>query len=224
MTLIETRNLGKSYPVGDGLFEVLKNINLVVSDCEFCGVVGPSGSGKTTLLYVLSGLEKATLGEVVLFGKRIQDYSIPEMQSCRRNDIAFIFQFYNLLPNLNVRENLEVAMAIGDGINSTRITELLEKVGMAQFGDFFPNQLSGGMQQRVAIARALVGHPRILFADEPTGNLDQQSGKEIMDLLKKIQQEEKITVMMVTHNRDYLAYCDRQISLLDGVVQNDEQH
>jgi len=220
--VLEARQIDKTYLNQELQVPVLKNVSLTFTDNEFCGIVGPSGSGKTTLLYVLSGLEKTSKGEVRIFNQNWNEISENQVLDIRKRDISFIFQFYNLLPNLTVYENIEVAWMISKNRDLKRIDEVLEWVGMSNFRDFFPNQLSGGMQQRVAIARALVNSPKIIFADEPTGNLDHQSGEDIMKLLQAIYQTKKITIIMVTHNLDNLAFCSRQIKLLDGMVQSDE--
>jgi putative ABC transport system ATP-binding protein len=222
MIVLETNNMNKFYQNNEIEIPVLKNISLKFASHEFCGIVGPSGSGKTTLLYVLSGLEKSSLGDVFIFNKKWNEYSLLDIQNIRKKDISFIFQFYNLLPNLTVFENIEVVMMISENYDMDRIIEVLDWVGMTQYKDLYPNQLSGGMQQRVAIARALVNHPKIIFADEPTGNLDHQNGLDIMNLLQKIYVEQNITIIMVTHNIDNLQFCSRKITLLDGMVQNDE--
>ncbi|MDD3123411.1 MAG: ABC transporter ATP-binding protein [Candidatus Izemoplasmatales bacterium] len=224
MVVLETNKLNKFYQNNEIKISVLKNISLQFTSHEFCGIVGPSGSGKTTLLYVLSGLEKPSSGDISIFNKKWNEYSLLDIQNIRKKDISFIFQFYNLLPNLTVFENIEIVMMISENYNLDKITEVLEWVGMSKFKDLYPNQLSGGMQQRVAIARALVNHPKIIFADEPTGNLDYQNGLDIMNLLQKIYLEQNITIIMVTHNIDNLKFCSRKISLLDGMVKNDEKN
>ncbi len=223
MKLIETKKMSKSYFIGDKETEILHSINLVFKENEFCGIVGPSGSGKTTLLYTLSGLERPTKGNVFLLGKNLNDLTLPELLKIRSSDIAFIFQFYNLLPNLTVYENIYIAQMFSENNDKEDILNLLKSVGMSDYIDYYPSQLSGGMQQRVAIARSLVNKPKILFADEPTGNLDIKTGNEVMNLLKKIQKDRKITGIMVTHNPDYLVYCTRKISLSDGRVDQDEE-
>lgn len=222
LVVLETKNLCKDYNIEKQNINVLSSINLSFSDNEFCGIVGPSGSGKTTLLYTLSGLEKPTSGDVIQFQKNTKDMKPIESQKIRKTELSFIFQFYNLLPNLTVFENIQIAQLLGNIDPKEDIISLLESVGMAKYKDYYPNQLSGGMQQRVAIARSLVNRPKIIFADEPTGNLDVASGLEVMNLLKKMQEERKITVIMVTHNPDNLSFCNRQIKLLDGEVLLDE--
>jgi len=217
MEVIKTINLKKNFLNGTLNHPVLKGIDIQIDKGDFCGIVGPSGSGKTTLLYCLSSLETITEGEVLIGGKNIVDFSELEISKLRQSTIGFIFQFYNLIPNLTVYENVLLARVIA-GKDDTDIDVVLEKVGMIDFKNYYPNQLSGGMQQRVAIARALVNKPEIIFADEPTGNLDQKIGKSIMDLLHSLNTTEQVTIVLVTHNEEYLSYCNKVLRLLDGKI------
>lgn len=216
MSIIEVRNLNKYYLQGKDENHILKNISLQVNEGDFLGIIGPSGSGKTTLLYCLSSLETIDEGEILFEGENIKDFSDKKVSNLRQKSFGFIFQFYNLIPNLTAYENILLASVIANKINEERIDSLLEMVGMKEYKNYFPNEMSGGMQQRVAIARALVNEPKVIFADEPTGNLDQKKGKEIMDLLYKLNKENNITIILVTHNEDYLRYCSRTINLIDG--------
>lgn len=216
MSIIEVRNLNKYYLQGKDKNHILKNISLQVNKGDFLGIIGPSGSGKTTLLYCLSSLETIDEGEILFEGENIKDFSDKKVSNLRQKSFGFIFQFYNLIPNLTAYENILLASVIANKINEERIDSLLEMVGMKEYKNYFPNEMSGGMQQRVAIARALVNEPKVIFADEPTGNLDQKKGKEIMDLLYKLNKENNITIILVTHNEDYLRYCSRTINLIDG--------
>jgi putative ABC transport system ATP-binding protein len=216
MSIIEVRNLNKYYLQGKDKNHILKNISLQVNEGDFLGIIGPSGSGKTTLLYCLSSLETIDEGEILFEGENIKDFSDKKVSDLRQKSFGFIFQFYNLIPNLTAYENILLASVIANKINEERIDSLLEMVGMKEYRNYFPNEMSGGMQQRVAIARALVNEPKVIFADEPTGNLDQKKGKEIMDLLYKLNKENNITIILVTHNEDYLRYCSRTINLIDG--------
>jgi len=216
MSIIEVRNLNKYYLQGKEKNHILKNISLQVNEGDFLGIIGPSGSGKTTLLYCLSSLETIDEGEILFEGENIKDFSDKKVSDLRQKSFGFIFQFYNLIPNLTAYENILLASVIANKINEERIDSLLEMVGMKEYKNYFPNEMSGGMQQRVAIARALVNEPKVIFADEPTGNLDQKKGKEIMDLLYKLNKENNITIILVTHNEDYLRYCSRTINLIDG--------
>lgn len=222
MRVIETRDLFKHYYDNEITTEVLRGINLCIETGEFVSIVGPSGSGKTTLLYVLSGLEAKTKGSIKLFGKEIEEYSDKELSNHKQNKIGFIFQFYNLLPNLTVYDNILLAQVLANNQNNERIEELLHYVGLANYRDYYPNQLSGGMQQRVAIARALVNDPMVIFADEPTGNLDIKNSLAIMELFQKLNQELHKTIVLVTHNEDLIKYGTRYLRLVDGVIINDE--
>jgi putative ABC transport system ATP-binding protein len=221
MILIETRNLQKNYQSPAGTISVLQAVNIKVDSGEFIGIVGPSGSGKSTLLYVMSGLEPPTSGEVVLFKKPIKSMTESDINEIRKNKIGFVFQFYNLLPNLTVLENVELPLVIAKNRNMALALSALEVVGLQDVVAMYPAQLSGGMQQRVAIARAIVNDPKIIFADEPTGNLDLQTGKEIMELLKRLNLELGVTIVLVTHNLDHLTYCTRKLELVNGIVKND---
>lgn len=218
MKVIETIDLRKTYINATVAQEVLKGINIEINQGDFTGIVGPSGSGKTTLLYCMSSLEKISSGQILFLKKNITAYSEKEIADLRKTELGFIFQFYNLIPNLTVYENILLARVIA-GLDDSYIDEILDEVGMKEFKDYYPNQLSGGMQQRVSIARALVNNPKIVFADEPTGNLDQKNGFEIMELLKKLNVKRGITIVLVTHNEDYLTYCNRVFRLVDGIIQ-----
>lgn len=215
--IIKTLDLEMSFINGTIKTDVLKGINININKGDFAGIVGPSGSGKTTLLYCLSSLEKITSGSVLFMGKDITKYSSKELSELRKHDLGFVFQFYNLIPNLTVYENILLPQVIA-GEDGSYIDEILEMVGMKEYKTYYPNQLSGGMQQRVAIARALVNKPKIIFADEPTGNLDQKKGLEIMKILKRLNAENEITIVLVTHNEDYLDFCNKKIRLVDGHI------
>ena len=216
MILIDVNLLNKFYKQGKDRTHVLKNISLQVNEGDFLGIVGPSGSGKTTLLYCLSSLEDIDSGEILIEGENIKDLDDKKISELRKNHFGFIFQFYNLIPNLSAYENILLANVLADKVDEEKIDELLKLVDMFDYKNYFPNELSGGMQQRIAIARALVNNPKVIFADEPTGNLDQKKGKEIMELLKRLNQEKNITIILVTHNEDYLKYCSKTITLIDG--------
>ncbi|HHX00166.1 MAG TPA: ABC transporter ATP-binding protein [Acholeplasmataceae bacterium] len=223
MILIEARKLTKEYVVGNFKNQVIKGIDLEVKEKEFISIVGPSGSGKTTLLYLLSGLEKYTTGEILLFNKEINLYNDKEMSLLRQKNIGFVFQFFNLIPNLNVFENVEISAVIAGIKDKSRIEEVLKMVGMEDSVHLYPNQISGGMQQRVAIARALVNNPDIIFADEPIGNLDYNNGIAIMEIFKKLNTEYNKTIILVTHNEDMKKYGTRYLRLIDGKITEDEK-
>lgn len=218
MKVLETKKLNKYFEQGNNKNHILKNISLTINSGDFLGIIGPSGSGKTTLLYCLGTLENFEGGDVFLLGKNIKDLTDKEVAKIRNSEIGYVFQFFNLIPNLTAYENVLLASAITKQVNDERIDELLMLVGMEKFKEYYPEQLSGGMQQRIAIARALINGPKILFADEPTGNLDQKKGKEIMELLKKLNKEQGLTIILVTHNEDYISYCNRTINLIDGEI------
>ncbi|MFH0992784.1 MAG: ABC transporter ATP-binding protein [bacterium] len=221
MERIACVELIKDYGNAKVTIHVLKNIDLSIDSNDFVGITGASGSGKTTLLYVLSGLEKPTAGTVALFGKTTTQYEDRELAELRRSRIGFVFQFYNLIPNLTVRENVLLAAIIAGNKDGERIDEVLAMVGMLDRQSAFPNELSGGMQQRVAIARALVNNPDIIFADEPTGNLDSENAGEIMNILHTLNVDHHKTIVLVTHSEDFLKYCNRNVKLSDGRVVND---
>lgn len=216
MKLIVADKVNKYYTQGEERNHILKALSLVVNEGDFLGIIGPSGSGKTTLLYCLSSLETIDDGDLIVLGEKINQYTDKQIAKLRQETFGFIFQFYHLIPNLTAYENIMLASVIAKKVDEAKIMDLLDKVGMTEYKDYFPNELSGGMQQRIAIARALVNSPKVLFADEPTGNLDQQKGKEIMELLKKLNDEEQVTIILVTHNEDYLSYCKQTKTLIDG--------
>ncbi|MBW4258581.1 ABC transporter ATP-binding protein [Methanobacterium sp. YSL] len=201
---------------------VLSHLSLSIEAGEFVGIVGPSGSGKTTLLYVMSGLEAVDSGEVLLFQKPLTHYLESDRAMLRRDLIGFVFQFFNLIPNLTIYDNLKLANVIirNKGMS---IEEALKLVGLSDVMHQYPAQLSGGMQQRASIARAILGEKKIIFADEPTGNLDHQTSLEIMALFKKLNETLGITIVMVTHNEALLSFTSRVIRLLDGNIEKDEQ-
>ncbi|MGD9964704.1 MAG: ABC transporter ATP-binding protein [Candidatus Izemoplasmatales bacterium] len=218
MNILKAEKIDKFYNQGKTVSHVLKKISLEINKGDFLGIVGPSGSGKTTLLYCLSSIEEIDNGNVFINGQNYKNMKDNDISELRQSEFGFVFQFYNLIPNLTAYENILLASVIAEKVDENRIDELIELVGMSKYKKYFPNELSGGMQQRVAIARALVNNPKILFADEPTGNLDQKKGKEIMDLLKTLNEEKGITIVLVTHNEDYLKYCNRTINLVDGEI------
>ncbi len=219
--LIEAKGLEKSFPLGDGQAQIIKGIDLSIDRGEFVVIMGPSGSGKTTLLYLLSGLEKKTKGELKLFDKEIETYNDKALSDLRKTKIGFVFQFYNLIPNLTVYENVKLAARIAKNQADPMI--YLEKVGLKEYKDYLPDSLSGGMRQRVAIARALINNPDIIFADEPIGALDSKMGQEIMELFKKINEEDMKTIIMVTHLEDNARYASRVIYIRDGVIEKEEK-
>ncbi|MGO0882513.1 ABC transporter ATP-binding protein [Clostridioides difficile] len=219
--VIEAKNIVKEFKVGSITTKILRDVSLQVKKGEFVSIMGQSGSGKSTLLYILGGLDTPTSGKVYMNGTDISHFNDDKMSIIRRRNIGFVFQFYNLIPNLNVEENIMLPLLLdGKKINDYKkqLNEILEIVGLSDRRKHTPRELSGGQQQRVAIARALIGKPEILFADEPTGNLDSKTGLEIMQLLSKINQESGQTIIMVTHSLEAAESSNRIITVLDGVI------
>ncbi|MCD4827341.1 MAG: ABC transporter ATP-binding protein [Acholeplasmataceae bacterium] len=223
MAQIKVASLQKSYKTGKLVTPVLRGIDFVVKESEFISIVGPSGSGKSTLLYVLSGLESYDQGEVYMFDQLLTDYNDHQKAKLRSQDIGFVFQFYNLMPNLTAYENVLLASVLGSQKSKKEVLDILEIVGMKDYKDYYPSQLSGGMQQRVAIARCLINDPKIIFADEPIGNLDYANGIKIMELFKTLNQTYHKTILMVTHNIESTSYGTRTLHMLDGKVIDDEK-
>ena len=217
----EGRHIIKNFRVGNTATEVLKDISLQVMQGEFVSIMGPSGSGKSTLLYILGGLDAPTSGHVLLNGTDISRFGDEKMSCIRRQKIGFVFQFYNLIPNLNVEENIMLPLLLDGkkvGGYKKQLEQILEIVGLSDRRRHTPRELSGGQQQRVAIARALIGNPEILFADEPTGNLDSKTGAEIMALLREINRTSGQTIIMVTHSPEAAKSSGRMINVQDGII------
>lgn len=221
MSLLVVQNLIKNYTNGTLVTEVLKDISFNIEEGDFMMIIGSSGSGKTTLLNCISGLEKITGGIVKLNDKNLANIKEKEMANLRRKNIGFVFQSYNLLPNLTLYENVAIASIIAGNENKDRILELLEKFNLLEFKDYFPDQVSGGMQQRCAIVRSLINDPEIIFADEPTGNLDSVSSKEVMENFAFLHKTYNKTIVMVTHSLDNLKYANRYIRIIDGKIVED---
>jgi putative ABC transport system ATP-binding protein len=218
---IEGRNINKEYTMGDTITKVLNDISLQVMPGEFIAIMGPSGSGKSSLLYILGGLDNPTKGNVLMNGKDISQFNDKKKSIMRRRNIGFVFQFYNLIPNLNVEENIMLPLLL-DGKNikdyGKSLKQILEIVRLSDKRKYTPRELSGGQQQRVAIARALINNPEIIFADEPTGNLDSKTGAEIMELLREINSESNRTIIMVTHSEEAAKSSKRIITVKDGII------
>ncbi|HBG0439953.1 TPA: ABC transporter ATP-binding protein [Clostridioides difficile] len=218
---VEAKNIIKEYKIGNTTTRVLKEVSLQVMKDEFVSIMGQSGSGKSTLLYILGGLDTPTSGKVYMNGADISHFNDEKMSIIRRRNIGFVFQFYNLIPNLNVEENIMLPLLL-DGKNlkdyKNQLDEILDIVGLTDRRKHTPRELSGGQQQRVAIARALIGKPEILFADEPTGNLDSKTGIEIIDLLNKINRDNGQTIIMVTHSPEAAKSSSRTITVSDGLI------
>jgi len=220
MALVELGNVSKIYRLGDEEIRALDDVTLDIEAGEFISIIGPSASGKSTLMHILGCLDSPTQGTIRLDGTMIQDASPRELAAMRNRKIGFVFQFFNLLPKLNVMQNVELPM-IYSGISGKerqeRAMKALEEVGLANRAKHRPSQLSGGQQQRAAIARALVNNPRIVFADEPTGNLDSHTGEAILQLFRKLSQEGR-TIVLVTHDPEIAAVTPRRIEIRDGKV------
>ncbi len=219
--IIETMNLNKSYKLGSMDVEVLKDINLEINQGEFVSVMGPSGSGKSTLLYLIGGLDRPTSGKIRIKGRDLSELGDGEESKLRRRDVGFVFQFYNLIPNLNVEENIMLPILLdGKKLKDYRkqLNDILSIVRLSDRRHHTPRELSGGQQQRVAIARALINEPDIILADEPIGNLDSKTGLEVMELLSKINNEKGKTIIQVTHSREAAEFGKRTINVRDGKV------
>ncbi len=226
--VVEAVDLCKTFKLGAIEVEVLKEIQLTVWPGEFVSIMGPSGSGKSTLLYLIGGLDKPTSGSIRVKGQELAAMKDREESILRRRELGFVFQFYNLVPNLTVEENVLLPLLLdGKRIKAEqgRLNRALESVGLSDRRHHTPRELSGGQQQRVAIARALINEPDIILADEPIGNLDSATGTEIMKLLKQINREHGKTIIQVTHSQEAAAYGDRIIQVRDGKVwEADAQH
>jgi len=224
MNIIRINNLVKRFPVGKGYFTALEQVNLNFGKAEFAGLVGPSGSGKTTLLNIIGSLDTPTEGSALVLDKSIAELSHKEAAKLRNKHIGFIFQTYNLLPVYTVFENVEFSLLLQSRSASARkkaVMESLEWVGLTDKVRSKPNMLSGGECQRVAIARSMVKKPEIVLADEPTANLDSKNSHHILQTMKKLNQELKVTFLFATHDEKVMKYLDRIVSLEDGKVVND---
>jgi putative ABC transport system ATP-binding protein len=219
---LKVKNLRKSFWAGSEEIEVIKNLNFKIENSNFVSIMGPSGCGKSTLLYLLSALDKPTSGEVLIYDKKYADMSKNQMSKMRRTDMGFIFQFYNLVPNLSVEDNILLPLLI-DGKRvkdyTHKLKEILELTEISHKSSVTPRELSGGQQQRVAIARALMIQPKILFADEPIGNLDMNTGIKIMELFVDINKLYKTTIVQVTHSEEAAMYGNTILRMRDGKIE-----
>ena len=217
MSYIEFKDVIKEYKMGEVTIKALNNTNFSIDKGELVAIVGPSGAGKTTTLNILGGMDRASSGSVLVNGKEITKLNNKQLIEYRRNDIGFVFQFYNLVQNLTAKENVELATQIcADALN---VEEILDKVGLQDRKDNFPSQLSGGEQQRVAIARAIAKNPKLLLCDEPTGALDYKTGKQILKLLQDTCRHEKMTVIIITHNTAIAPMADKVIHFKNGTAE-----
>ncbi len=216
---LEINQIKKNYGEGESRVEVLKGIDMEIKKGEFCVLLGPSGSGKSTLLNIIGGIEQADSGSIIIDGQKMEDMNEKNLTLYRRNHLGYIFQMYNLIPNLNIRENIEVGGYLSEHPLDT--DEILKTLGLYEHRNKLPNQLSGGQQQRTAIGRAIVKNPDILLCDEPTGALDYHTSKEILGLLEKVNRKYGNTIIMVTHNDAIKNMADRVLKLRDGQIQKD---
>jgi putative ABC transport system ATP-binding protein len=219
--VVRTVGLARRYKMGDTFVDALRGVDLEIARGEFVALVGPSGSGKSTVLNLIGGLDRPSEGEIWIDGVELSAGDEKTLTRHRRRHVGFVFQSFNLLPRLTAEENVALPLMFGgvaENERRARARELLERVGLAERLTHRPTQLSGGEQQRVAIARALVGQPALLLADEPTGNLDTTTGVEIMRLLKELNQEQGLTLLVVTHDPEVAAFADRVVRLRDGQV------
>ena len=223
MKILEIKNLCKEYGKGEIKVEALKDVSFDVEQGEFVAIVGPSGSGKSTLLHILGGVDTPTSGEVIISGTDIGKLNENNLAIFRRRQIGLIYQFYNLIPILNVEENMTLPILLdGKKPDKKLLKSLVEKLGLNDRLKHLPNQLSGGQQQRVSIGRALINHPALLLADEPTGNLDSKNSREIISLLRKFNRENNQTVIIITHDERIALSADRVITIEDGRITKDE--
>ncbi len=218
--MIETKELKKIYMTEEVETTALNKVNLTVKEGEFVAIMGPSGCGKSTLLNILGLLDNPTAGEFYFLGEQIATYNEKKRASLRKNNIGFVFQSFNLIDELSVYENVELPLLylkVPATERKKRVNEALERMQLLARTSHFPQQLSGGQQQRVAVARAIVGHPKLILADEPTGNLDSANGQEVMEMLRNLH-DSGTTIIMVTHSPSYAEYCQRIIHLFDGHI------
>ncbi|HBI63508.1 MAG TPA: ABC transporter ATP-binding protein [Clostridiales bacterium] len=211
------KDIRKSFGEGDSRVEVLKGIGIEIEKGEFCVLLGPSGSGKSTLLNIIGGIDRPDSGEIIIDGERMADMRERKLTAYRRKHLGYIFQMYNLIPNLTVRENIEVGAYLGE--HPLDVDELLHTLGLFEHRNKLPNQLSGGQQQRTAIGRAIVKNPDILLCDEPTGALDYQTSKEILKLIETVNRKYGNVVLMVTHNDAIKDMADRVVRMHDGMIR-----
>jgi putative ABC transport system ATP-binding protein len=221
--MIKLENIVKSYPMGKNELKVLQGVNLNIEKGEMVAIMGPSGSGKSTLLNMIGLLDRPTSGSYMLDGKEVANLNSGELSKVRGQKIGFIFQSFNLLPYLSALGNVELGQKYAGKSDSKVAKEALSKVGLADRMNHRPTELSGGEQQRVAVARALAKDPPIILADEPTGNLDSKSSKEIMGILSKLHTEQNITLVMITHDPNTARYCQRIVHIQDGQIVSEEK-
>lgn len=223
MEILKVKNLSKVYGKGETAVKALDNVSLSVKKGEFLAIIGPSGSGKSTLMHLIGGVDRPTEGKVLIDGTDIYDLNESQLAIFRRRQIGLIYQFFNLLPVLTVEENITLPLLLdGHQVDEKQFHSIVTALGLKDRLNHLPNELSGGQQQRVSIGRALINHPAILLADEPTGNLDSENSKEIIDLLKIFNRSFNQTLIMITHDERIALQADRIITIMDGRVLKDE--
>jgi putative ABC transport system ATP-binding protein len=223
MEILKVENLTKSYGKGEAKVDAIKNINLSINKGEFVAIVGPSGSGKSTLLHLLGGVDKPTSGKVYINDVDIYNLKEKDLSIFRRRNVGLIYQFYNLIPVLSVKENILLPAELDNRkIDKDYLDDLLKTLGLKERANHLPNELSGGQQQRTSIGRALINRPSIVLADEPTGNLDSKNSKEVLELLKLSVRKYNQTLIMITHDTSIALQADRVITIEDGTIKQDE--
>ncbi|MBV4418982.1 ABC transporter ATP-binding protein [Clostridium tyrobutyricum] len=223
MEILKVENLTKTYGLGENRVEALKNINLSINKGEFVVIVGASGSGKSTLLHLLGGLDKPTDGRVIIDGENIYDYKEDKLAIFRRRKIGFIFQFFNLIPVLDVEENISLPVLLdNEKVDKKYLDDIIQLLGLEDRRNHLPSELSGGQQQRVSIGRAILNKPSIIFADEPTGNLDSKNSREVIELLKYTAKKYNQTLVLITHDISIASLADRVITIEDGQIISDK--
>ena len=219
--VIEVKHLYKLYRLGDEIVRALDGVDFTIYEGEFCAIVGTSGSGKSTLLNMLAGLERPTKGEIIISGHHIEKLDEEQLVTFRREHVGFIFQSFHLLGTMNALENIALPLSfrgIPRNVRMKKAAKMLQMVGLTRHAKHLPTQMSGGQQQRVGVARALVVEPDIIFADEPTGNLDSRTSEDVMELMKRVVREQNMTLVMVTHDNHLASYADRVFHIIDGRI------
>lgn len=225
MEIVRVENLSKTYGSGENLVRAIDDVNLKIEKGEFIAIVGPSGSGKSTLLHLLGGVDNPSSGKIFIDGNDISKYTSKELALFRRRKVGLIYQFYNLIPNLTVRHNIVLPLKLDKRkINEEVLLDIVRKLGIENKLDSFPSELSGGQQQRVAIARSLIYSPSLVLADEPTGNLDRENSREIIEILKYFNRTLKQTIIVITHDESIALEAERVITIVDGKVVGDEKN
>ncbi len=225
MEIVRTENLSRTYGNGENLVKAIDGVTLKIEKGEFIAIVGPSGSGKSTLLHLLGGVDNPSSGKIFIDGNDISKYSSKELALFRRRKVGLIYQFYNLIPNLTVRHNIELPLKLDKRkINEGALLDTVRKLGIENKLDYFPSELSGGQQQRVAIARSLIYSPSLILADEPTGNLDRENSREIIEILKYFNKTLKQTIIVITHDESIALEAERVITIVDGKVVGDDKN